>query len=245
MSSRILLARCRIVGYMPNLNTAVRHFAAFSSPDVQSASTHSVSVRPLPSLPEMLGNRLPVVPPAVNPSLLQIVDQQFEKPYGLKPTAIDLLECVAQDCSKSFCKDFQGLFPDRDLSADDLTVITLSQKTENDMTSWSDAVEEERESLLANFICGAKEICQSLRQAGFWADFIDPASGIPFLGSHTNDSLFETDERYKKLGFDIEDLGCCKVIRHHLWGTHVYVGSLFTNAPFDTPMIQQIMHKHN
>lgn len=47
----MLLARCRIVGYMPNLNTAVRHFAAFSSPDVLSASTHSASMRPLPSLP--------------------------------------------------------------------------------------------------------------------------------------------------------------------------------------------------
>lgn len=31
-----------------------------------------------------------------------------------------------------------------------MTIITLSQKTENDMTSWSDAVEEERELLLAN-----------------------------------------------------------------------------------------------
>jgi len=56
-----------------------------------------------------------------------------------------------------FCADFQDLFPDRDLShidasdnTDHLTVITLSQRTQNDMTSWNDDVEQERENLLQN-----------------------------------------------------------------------------------------------
>ena len=53
------------------------------------------------------------------------------------------------------CVEFQDLFPDRDLSlvdaadgADHLTVVTLSQRTQNDMTSWNDDVEQERENLL-------------------------------------------------------------------------------------------------
>ena len=46
--------------------------------------------------------------------------------------------------------DFQDLFPDRDLSKDNFTIITLSQKTENDMTAWNETVEEERELLLKN-----------------------------------------------------------------------------------------------
>ena len=41
---------------------------------------------------------------------------------------------------------------DRDISKEPLSIITLSQKTVNDMTSWSPDVEEEREQLLEKVI---------------------------------------------------------------------------------------------
>lgn len=261
MAARLLTARCRIVAYMPNLTAAVRHFAAFSpvetvlAPQVPppGALRTADSLGELGSSAESRHHRLPFAP-GVGTTLTQVVDakndlsvlQQFNdslESVQLKPTSVDRLECVAQDCPSVLRKDFQDLFPDRNLSKDNFTIITLSQKTENDMTAWNDAVEEERELLLKNFIEGAKDICQSLCQAGYWADFVDPSSGVPYFGSHTNATLFETDESYRKLGFGIEDLGCCKVISHHLWGTRAYVGSLFTNAPMDAPMIQQITQK--
>ena len=61
-----------------------------------------------------------------------------------------------------------------------------------------------------------------------------------YLGTHTNDSMFETNERYRHFGFEIDDLGCCKVIRHHLWGTRSYVGCLFTSAPVEHPVILEL-----
>ncbi|XP_064647641.1 cobalamin trafficking protein CblD-like isoform X2 [Lineus longissimus] len=160
-----------------------------------------------------------------------------------QPYPSDKLECVAQECPALLKKDFQELFPDRDLRHCNVTVLTISQKTENDMTAWSPDVEEERETLLKQFITGAQEICETLKNAGYWGDFIDPSSGRPYLGAYTNATFFETDDRYRKLGFEIEDLGCCKVISHHLWGTHAYVGSLFTDAPMNHPVILDLMLK--
>lgn len=62
-----------------------------------------------------------------------------------------------------------------------------------------------------------------------------------FFGPYTNNTLFETDERYCHLGFHIEDLGCCRVIRHSLWGTHVFVGTIFANAPPGSHIMERLM----
>ena len=162
--------------------------------------------------------------------------------------------------------DFAKLFPNRDVTSGQLTVVTLAQKTVNDMSGWSEAVEFEREELIACFIDAAKEVCSQLNQTGYWADFVDPTSGRPYLGQYTNDTMFETDERYRHLGFSIEDLGCCKVISHRQWGTHTFVGEfwkfvvycylrvnfyslfiskgcIFTNAPADSDVLTIVLRQ--
>lgn len=88
------------------------------------------------------------------------------------PQPSDVLECVAQDCPKLVRKgrcciclilsmatfvdfwkmvvlDFADLFPGRDVTSGPLTVVTLTQKTKNDMSGWSEGVEYEREELVA------------------------------------------------------------------------------------------------
>lgn len=170
---------------------------------------------------------------------VEFLEETTEESSHLSPNADELLECVAYECPQIMRKDFADLFPWMDIMHGHFTIITVCQKTREDMTGWSLAVEEEREKLLGSFVQGATEICQELQKAGFWADFIDPSCGKPFLSTeYTNASLYETDERYKKLGFEIEDLGCCKVIRHHVWGTHSYVGCIFTNASTRHPLLE-------
>lgn len=170
--------------------------------------------------------------------LAQMIGELFEKDDPASSQNVNratqyfdnsTLECAIQSCPELLKKDFHSMFPEAPSSG--MMVVTVTQKTQNDMTSWCAEVEQEREQMLDKFIDGAKEICYALQGEGFWADFIDPSSGLAFFGSYTNNTLFETDDRYRHLGFQIEDLGCCRVIRHSLWGTHVFVGTIFTNAP--------------
>lgn len=150
------------------------------------------------------------------------------------------LHCQLREAPALLKRELQGLFPGRDVIRSQLSVITLAQKTLNDMTGWSIDVEDERESLVHTFITAAKEICGRLHGEGYWADFIDPTSGKPYLGQHTNTTLFETDEKYRMLGFQIEDLGCCKVITHRDFGRNVFVGTIFTDAHPDTGVVQDM-----
>ncbi|XP_044160814.1 cobalamin trafficking protein CblD [Bufo gargarizans] len=148
------------------------------------------------------------------------------------------VECALQSCPELLKRDFASMFPE--VVGSNLMVLTVTQRTENDMTTWSEDVENERESMLEKFINGAKEICYALRSEGYWSDFIDPSSGLAYFGPYTNNTLYETDERYRHLGFRVEDLGCCKVIRHSVWGTHVVVGSIFTNAPAESAIMKKL-----
>ena len=148
------------------------------------------------------------------------------------------LHCELHEAPSLLKREVSGLFPDRDIINKNLSVVTLSQRTTNDMTGWSDEIEQERESLIENFVSVAKEICGRLKNDGYWSDFIDPTSGKPYYGQYTNTSMFETDEKFRLLGFRIEDLGCCKVISHREFGRNVFVGTIFTDAHPSVGVVQ-------
>ncbi|CAG5124975.1 unnamed protein product [Candidula unifasciata] len=154
------------------------------------------------------------------------------------PTSPDLMEYKAYNCPQLLRKDFKDLFPDRNIMEGDLTVVTVCLDAEDELAVWSSTVEEEP------FIQAAVGFCQALENAGFWADFIDPASGKAFKGSHKDEPLGEADDRYRKLGFEVQKWGACKVISHPMWGTHLYIGSLFTSAPLDHPLITSLVESN-
>merc|ERR1712142_410879 len=111
------------------------------------------------------------------------------------------------------------------------------------MSTWSDQVESERETLTEQFVGLAKEVCGRLKSDGYWADFIDPSAGVPYFGRHTNTTMFETDEKYRLLGFRIEDLDCCKVIEHKRFNRHVFVGCIVTNAASGSDSVEGIIEE--
>lgn len=155
------------------------------------------------------------------------------------------VELTVQDCPRLLRRDMKHLFPGMNFDNANICVMNITQKTEHDMKAWSEEMEQERDMLTASFISSATAIATTLRRCGYWADFIDPSSGRPYLGKFTNFALFETDDAYKQMGFRIEDLGCCKVLQHIAWGTNAFVGTLFTDAPPDCKIVQDIVRKVN
>ena len=57
-----------------------------------------------------------------------------------------------------------ALFPGQKLEEGNLSVVTLAIRTEHDMSTWSDQVEEERERLTEHLVITAKEVCGQLKE---------------------------------------------------------------------------------
>lgn len=89
-----------------------------------------------------------------------------------------ILQCEAFECPILLVKDFQELFPSNTANLmNGLTVLTITQKTQNDMAAWSSEVITERDEMMEKFLFTADRMCSYLKSQGFWADFIDPSSG--------------------------------------------------------------------
>eukprot|EP00117_Sycon_ciliatum_P038209 scpid73997/ scgid28438/ Methylmalonic aciduria and homocystinuria type D homolog, mitochondrial len=178
-------------------------------------------------------------------ALSNITEDMTVQPMGKpSPFGQDLLECECsvQTVNRRVQRSMMEMFPEAPaLPRDGLTIMTVSQHTHANMSNWSDSVAEERDDALARFLVIAKSACGKLMAAGYWADFVDPHSGRAFYASHTNNTLTETDERMRHLGYTVEDLGCCKCLSHPKWGTHVFGGVLVTNAPVDSPALASII----
>ena len=63
---------------------------------------------------------------------------------------------------------------------------------------------------------------------GYWADFINPFSGQPYLNHLKNNVLYQTDERFRSVGFKVEQKENCKVISHDN-NVHNFIGNFFTD----------------
>lgn len=147
------------------------------------------------------------------------------------------VDCSIQSCPELLKKDFESYFPAAPASA--ITVVTVTHRDPRCEASDAD------EHMLNKFVRGAKEMCFTLWTAGFWADFINPSSGEAFFGSHSRHATLASAEEWVHLGFNIENQGSCKVIRHVRRGAPVFVGTVFTNAPTNSHVVERLQgHSH-
>ena len=83
------------------------------------------------------------------------------------------------------------------------------------------------------FMDFAKLVCEWLMGNGYWADYIDPCSGLPMIHKQGNNVYGEVQGLVTLLGYQIQNAGCCKIILHPVWGSSVYPASFFTKAPLE------------
>lgn len=99
--------------------------------------------------------------------------------------------------------------------------------------------------VLPQFLLAANGICQKLRDSGYWADFINPFSGRPYMQPPKGFvDLYETDEKFRCLDFQIITINSCKVVTNEEDKRHVkkFVGSLFTSAPSSHANLESIFN---
>jgi Methylmalonic aciduria and homocystinuria type D protein len=128
------------------------------------------------------------------------------------------------------------------LSNDDeyeFLALATNQYARVNLASIGVDVEEEKDVLLQRFVSFASAFCRKCHVAGYWADYLDPCSGLPMLSpgmsQYRHYSFYkvysEVDGMQALLNYRTYNAGCCKVLCHDAWGSHVYPATMFLYAP--------------
>lgn len=84
---------------------------------------------------------------------------------------------------------------------------------------------------MRQFVEFAREVCGQLQAQGYWADYIDPCSGLATVTANPNKVYSEVDGMQALLHYRVLNAGFCKILLHPKWGSAVYPASMFTTAP--------------
>ena len=64
------------------------------------------------------------------------------------------------------------------------------------------------------FLEFGEEVCSKIKAQGYWADYIDPCSGLPMLTKSCNKVYSEVDGMECLLNYRAYNAGFCKVLTH-------------------------------
>mmetsp|Transcript_11808 Transcript_11808/g.13610 ORF Transcript_11808/g.13610 Transcript_11808/m.13610 type:complete len:196 (-) Transcript_11808:233-820(-) len=129
-------------------------------------------------------------------------------------------------------RDLKMVFPST-LPSDNILLVPTCQHSTIDLLGRSPEVAEQKDSLLVSFMSFSSHLASLLQSCGYWADYCDPASGLPMVAPDGNVVFPEVAcfERLRK--YKTSSAGGCRVIVHPEWGTSIYPATFFTNAPLE------------
>mmetsp|Transcript_24107 Transcript_24107/g.37195 ORF Transcript_24107/g.37195 Transcript_24107/m.37195 type:complete len:194 (+) Transcript_24107:178-759(+) len=155
---------------------------------------------------------------------------------------MDDIECSIHTLPKPLAREFEHVFGDNYLlgfeaanaARDDVKVFAVptNQRAREDLVNIGDHIEMEKDRLLNVFMDFGRTFCERVRAKGYWADYIDPCSGLPMLTKHCNKVYSEVDGMEVLLNYRSYNAGFCKILTHPKWGSAVYPASVFVHAPF-------------
>ncbi|VDK36849.1 unnamed protein product, partial [Taenia asiatica] len=144
-----------------------------------------------------------------------------------------IIECIVCACPQLIKSDLMTLFPSKNFSESRMTTIIFRHQM-------GMRTVESIEHIYEIFIQSAIEICVSLKNLGYWADFIHPTSGIPYLGFHDEPAIARLNKRLTNFYFVVDNEGCCKILRNRQFDKHLFIGVIFTDAPKDHPLLTHL-----
>ncbi len=152
-------------------------------------------------------------------------------PPTLLPNGI---EYSVHSIPRAFQHDLQPVLPGVPLTGEPaFLLVPTCQHAAVDLVSWDEPVAREKDLLLERFVAWAAAVCDALAARGFWADYVDPCSGLAVRTPHSRIAYPEVDAFETLLRWRTSVAGCCKVLAHPTWGTSVYLATLFARAPVD------------
>jgi hypothetical protein len=121
--------------------------------------------------------------------------------------------------------------PSSSTSSSPLLSVVTFQRAVNDLVRWDAPVAAEKDALLESFVAWATPVCEAVKRRGYWAEFIDPCSGLPALGERGTGVYSEVEGIQALCRYSVTQVGVCSVLTHPRYKTHCYPASLFTTAP--------------
>jgi hypothetical protein len=131
----------------------------------------------------------------------------------------------------AFRADLAGVLPATPL--DGLLLVPTAQRSAVDLAAWGEEAAREKDALLERFAAWADAVGARLRARGFWADAVDPCSGLARATPHSHVPYPEVDAFETLLRWRTSDAGGCRLLLHPRWGAAVYPATLFARAPLD------------
>ena len=154
-------------------------------------------------------------------------------------TLVNGFEVSVHSVPAAFKSDLSGVLPGISLDSGGdvnspllpLLIVPTAQQSMIDLCEWGAGAAAEKDLLLERFAAWADVVCADLTSRGYWADSVDPCSGLARLTKHSHTPYPEVDAFETLLRWRTSNANGCKVRRRR---SQIYLKALNTPHTYTT-----------